>query len=85
MLWPALAAIFAAAVSILLALGTCVFLCIATSEGITPGDATPASSDQGMMAYMICMGVAGVVPVVVASLVAAVTRRYVERHVGKSE
>jgi hypothetical protein len=85
-LWPAMAAVIAAVVSIASAFGTFCCLCVATADtGVSVGPNTPAASNGTWTAYVICMGLAGAVPVIIGGLAAAMARREYERRRGKIE
>jgi hypothetical protein len=75
--WPALASVMAAVVSIGTAYGTFCCLCVATADaGASVGSHTPAASSGAWTAYVICMGIAGAAPVLIGGVAATVARRH---------
>jgi hypothetical protein len=83
-LWPALATVVAAAVSIATAYGTFCFLCIATYSSMDAGAGTPAAGEGAWTAYVAWIGVAGAAPVLAAGILAAMTRQHMPRSRGNS-
>lgn len=83
-LYPGLAAVIAAVVSTVTAFGTFCCLCVATADtGASVGPHTPAASGGTWTAYVICMGLAGAVPVLIGGIAAAMARQEYERRRGR--
>lgn len=83
MVWPGVAAVIAAVVSIATAYGTFCCLCVATADvGVSVGPNTPAGSSGAWTAYVICMALAGAVPVLIGGLTSAIARHHYDRKRG---
>jgi hypothetical protein len=84
--WPGVAAVIAAVVSIATAYGTFCCLCVATADvGASVGPNTPAADSGTWTAYVICMALAGAVPVLIGGLAAAFARQHFDRKRGTIE